>query len=70
MIAKKDYFLDADGKPTTDAKKGVSRLASKDAEISPTVAKQYGFTDGEIAEKKAEAEKSNKSAKSSENKGA
>jgi hypothetical protein len=41
--ADKDYYLDRDGKLTTDASKANSLLVRKGMEISPRLADQYGI---------------------------
>ncbi|MEO7398629.1 MAG: hypothetical protein ABIW84_08710 [Ilumatobacteraceae bacterium] len=49
MLAKDTYFLDENGKITTDAKKGVRRITRKGHFINPAIEKVYDLVDGEPA---------------------
>jgi hypothetical protein len=50
QTAKETWYADADGVPTTDAAKGVTRIAEAGQEILPHVVAKYGFEKGTVAE--------------------
>lgn len=56
MIAKETYYVDEAGKITTDAKKGVRRIARKGHHVNPATAKMFGLDDSTHAAKKTDAE--------------
>lgn len=55
MIAKKDTYLDANGKVTYDTQKAARWLARKGTEVQQHVVKQYGL---DVAEPVAESKTS------------
>lgn len=60
--ADKDYYLDAKGKATTDAKKAESLLVRKGAEISPEMQAEYFGEKARTETTKATAPAENKAA--------
>lgn len=51
MIAKNDYYLDENGKVTTDPEKGARRLVRKGSTVGAVIEKRYGFVGGEPTSK-------------------